>query len=93
LNANIFIDCSLSLAIILVMSSEVGPSLTLAKSTTAHCAKIALILTTFLAFAGCATNQTIDPSQPDPRVADKSEHPELAGLSQDQIRRLMWRVQ
>ncbi|HEU0210101.1 MAG TPA: hypothetical protein VFQ78_14125 [Candidatus Udaeobacter sp.] len=56
--------------------------------------KTAVIITLIFALAGCATNQSsVYRSRPDPRLLDKSEHPELAGLTQEQIRRLMWRVQ
>ena len=56
--------------------------------------KTAAIITLIFALAGCASNQTsVYRLQPDPRVLDQSEHPELAGLTQEQIRRLMWRVQ
>jgi hypothetical protein len=56
--------------------------------------KTAAIVILIFALAGCATRQpSAYRSQPDPRVLDQSEHPELAGLTQEQIRRLMWRVQ
>jgi hypothetical protein len=56
--------------------------------------KAALIITLMFAFAGCATNQpSASHSQGRPPATNELEHPGLAGLTKEQIARLLWRVQ
>jgi hypothetical protein len=53
-------------------------------------AAIALIF----AFAGCATNPTsASRASANPGATDQSEHPELAGLTKEQIAHLLWRTE
>ena len=56
--------------------------------------KIVFIITFTLAFAGCAANQSYNSDlQARVRAADESEHPELAGLTKEQIAHLLWRIE
>jgi hypothetical protein len=56
--------------------------------------KAALIITLMFAFAGCATNQSLTShSRTSARTTDEFEHPELIGMTREQIARLLWRVQ
>ena len=56
--------------------------------------KIAVIIALTFVLAGCATNQSSAlHDQASVRATDESKHPELAGLTKEQIARLFWRIE
>jgi hypothetical protein len=56
--------------------------------------KTAFFIALIFALAGCAAHQpSISNAEARVRAMNEGEHPELAGLTKEQIERLTWRIQ